>query len=185
MRRYHRLISFIAGLFLLIVSTTGVLLHVREFLEEEEREGGSPQQISYNLVTKLSSGMPAEWSAALNKGLATVAAQSPNSRVSRIRIDLDGEQPRFVIQTMGKPAINYIIAQDGHIVKAVPQEKNLLLRLHTGEIIGDAGEVMNLVMGFGMVVLVVTGCVLLWEVFRAAPDAVTGVRRILGIKSKE
>jgi uncharacterized iron-regulated membrane protein len=173
MRRFHRIISFVAGIFLALISVTGVLLHVREFLEEGERESPKP---SYNLAA----GIPVEWTSAVNKGLAAVVAQDPNVHIERIRIDLDREKPRFVFQTSER--MNYVIGADGRILRASKQEKNLLLRLHTGEIIGDAGEVLNFLFGLGLIGLLATGFVMLWDMFRAAPNARTAIRRILGMK---
>ncbi len=177
MRRYHRSISLLFGLFLLVITVTGVLLHVREFLDE----GGGKEKVQQPSST-LASGMPAEWTTALNKGLAAVYVQKPDVRIERIRIDLKDEKPRFVLQTGGEHPVNYIIADDGHILKAAPQEKNLLLRLHTGEVLGDAGEVLAFVMGLGLLGLLVTGGVMLWQMFRAAPNGKTGLRRIFGVK---
>lgn len=174
MRRFHRIISFVAGIFLALISVTGVLLHVREFLEEGEREAS--KATSYNLA----SGMPDEWTNAINKGLVAVVAQNPSAHIERIRVDIDREKPRFVLQT--RERVNYLIGADGQILKATKQEKNLLLRLHTGEIIGDAGEVLNFLFGLGLVGLLATGFVMLWDMFRAAPDARTALRRIFGIK---
>ena len=185
MRHWHRIISLVAGVFLLVVSVTGVLLHVREFLEEEERETVKP-------APNLASGIPTDWTNALNKGLAAVYAQNPTVRVERIRIDLgaEGEKPRLLVQTRllvesgGERRINYVISEQGTIVKSFTPEKNLLFRLHTGEILGDVGEGFNLLMGLGLVGLLLTGGVLLWEMVKAAPSLSAGVRKIVGLKAK-
>jgi uncharacterized iron-regulated membrane protein len=175
-RKYHRIISFVAGAFLLLITTTGILLHVREFLEEEEKEKHS--KAAYNLT----SGIPTEWTATLNKGCMAVVAQNPTAHIERVRIDLEGEKPRFIIQTGGEERMNYVIGEGGRILKASRPEKNLLLRLHTGEILGDVGEGLNLLFGLGLLILILTGGVLLWEMLRAAPSFRAGVRRIFGVK---
>jgi uncharacterized iron-regulated membrane protein len=175
-RKYHRMISLVAGLFLLLITTTGVLLHVREFLEEGEKE--ERPKAAYNLA----SGMPAEWTEILNKGCMAVVSQNPKARIERVRIDLEDEKPRFVLQTGGEERMNYIIGEGGRILKVSRPEKNLLLRLHTGEIIGDVGEGMNFLLGLGLLILIFTGGVMLWDMIRAASSIGAGVRRIFGIK---
>lgn len=176
MRRYHRVISFVIGIFLTLITVTGILLHVREFMEEEESERSEP---SLNLAQ----GLPADWITALNKGLQAVYAQDPNVRVERIRIDVEGEKPRLVIQSgVGEERKNYIIGMDGTILKAQKPEKNLLLRLHTGEIIGEAGEGLNMLFGVGLLALLITGFAMLVDYFRAAPDSKTAIKRIFGLK---
>ncbi|MCU0427437.1 MAG: PepSY domain-containing protein [Candidatus Kapabacteria bacterium] len=176
MRRYHRVISFVIGIFLTLITVTGILLHVREFMEEEESERSKP---SLNLAQ----GLPPEWATALSKGLQAVYAQDPNVRIERIRIDVEGEKPRLVIQSgAGEERKNYIIGMDGTILKAQKPEKNLLLRLHTGEIIGEAGEGLNMLFGVGLLALLITGFVMLVDYFRAAPDSKTAIRRIFGLK---
>jgi uncharacterized iron-regulated membrane protein len=175
MRRFHRIISLIAGIFLALITITGVLLHIREFLEEGEKERS---KTTYNLTQ----GIPADWTVALNRGLVAVYARNADVQIERIRIDVDGSKPRLLVQTGGEDRMNYIIGIDGAILKATRPEKNLLLRLHTGEIIGDAGEVLNLLFGLGLMGLLGTGFVMLWNIFRAAPDTRTAIRRIFGIK---
>lgn len=174
MRRFHRSLSFAIGIFLTLITVTGIMLHIREFLEEEEER---PQQ-----TANLAQGLPSDWTAALNKGLAAVYAANPNVQIERVRIDVEGEKPRLLIQAGGEDRKNYVIGMDGTILKAQKPQKNLLLRLHTGEIIGEAGEVLNLLFGFGLLVLLITGFVMLWDYFRAAPDSKTALRRIFGIK---
>lgn len=175
MRRFHRIISLFAGIFLAIITVTGVLLHIREFLQEEEGERSKPTQ-------NLAQGIPSDWTNALNKGLAAVYAANPNVRVERVRIDVEDEKPHLVIQSGGEERKNYIIDLDGAILKAQRPQKNLLLRLHTGEILGDVGEGLNLLFGLGLIGLLATGFVMLCEMFRAAPDGSTALRRILGMK---
>ncbi len=175
MRRFHRIISLFAGIFLTLITVTGVLLHINEFLEEEEQK---QPQTAYNLAQ----GIPPEWTVALNKGLAEVIAKKTDVRVERVRIDLEGEKPRFIIQTGGEERMNYIIGTDGAILKATRPQKSLLFRLHTGEIIGEVGEVMNVFFGIGLLCLLATGFVMLWDMVRAAPNAKTALRRILGMK---
>jgi uncharacterized iron-regulated membrane protein len=175
MRRYHRIISFAAGIFLFLITVSGVLLHVREFLEEEEHEDRKP---AHNLA----SGIPEGWTLALNKGLAAIYAKDANVQVKRIRIDVEDEKPRLVVQTGGENAINYVLSENGTILRASKPEKNLLLRLHTGEILGDAGEGLNLIMGLALLGLLLTGGVLIWQMIAAAPSVGEGVKRVLGIK---
>ena len=175
MRRFHRIISLIAGVFLTLITVTGILLHINEFLEEEDRQ--SPQHV-YNLAQ----GIPPEWSTALNKGLAEVSAKKANIRIERIRIDLENEKPRFIVQTGGEERMNYMIGIDGAILKATRPQKSLLFRLHTGEIIGETGEILNVFFGLGLLFLLATGFVMLWDIFRAAPNTRTAIRRIFGIK---
>lgn len=176
MRKYHRIISLVAGIFLFLITVSGILLHVQEFMEEEEHE--EARKPSQNLA----SGIPTDWTNALNKGLAAVYAQNPNVRIKRIRIDVEEAKPRLVIQSDGESPINYIISEQGTILRANKPEKKLLLRLHTGEILGEAGEGLNLIMGIGLLILLITGSVLLWQMIAAAPSIGAGLKRILGLK---
>lgn len=144
-------------------------------MEEEEEHGNKP---AHNLA----SGIPADWTAALNKGLSAIYAQNPNVHLKRIRIDVDEAKPRLVVQSDGENPMNYVLAEDGTILRAQKPEKNLLLRLHTGEIIGEAGEVLNLIMGVSLLGLLATGGVLLWQMIAAAPSIGAGIKKVLGVK---
>ncbi len=176
MRRFHRIISLATGIFLLLITVTGVLLHVQEFQEEEEREERKP---AHNLA----SGIPNDWTLALNKGLAAIYAADPNVHIKRIRIDVEEAKPRLVVQTDGENALNYVLSENGTILKANKPEKKLLLRLHTGEILGEAGEGLNLVMGLALLGLLITGGVILWQMVRSAPSIGAGFKRIMGLKN--
>lgn len=176
MRRFHRIISLAAGLFLLLITVTGVLLHVQEFQEEEEREERKP---AHNLA----SGIPNDWTLALNKGLAAIYAADANVHIKRIRIDVEEATPRLVVQTEGENAMNYVLSETGTILKASKPEKSLLFRLHTGEILGDVGEGLSLLMGLALLALLITGGVILWQMIRSAPSISAGFKRVMGLKN--
>ena len=156
MRKLHRWLSIVAALFLLVVATTGVLLQIQKLTggdEEHEREHG---EVAADLATSPTS---AEYAAALARTLAAVNTRAPQAHIASVELRLAGDEPQGIVTMPGEPGRQIIVdARDGRIVRDEEHEgDSLLLRIHSGEILGEPGVVLGVLWGLALVTLSITG----------------------------
>lgn len=181
MRKIHRWVSLPASLFLLVVATTGVLLQGTQLFggDEAEREKQAAAVSSQTLART-----PADVAATIDRALAAVVAATGKNaadvRLNGVDLQFRAVPPRVVVHaaTGGSEGERFTVdASSGAILAREADGESLLLRIHTGEIFGDAGVFMGLLWGTAMVVLTVTGVWLYWKMYRARAS-VKGWRRI-------
>ncbi len=160
MRQIHRWISLIAGLFLLIVATTGVILQVQRLTrEDEDRDRAVPKVLA----------MPAEaYAPMLAKTLEAVRAREPKRPITSIELQLAGDQPHGVVTFPGDPGRQITVdPRNGKVLKDEAHEaESLILRIHSGEILGEPGVVLGVFWGSALVVLSITGFIVYLELYR-------------------
>ena len=160
MRQIHRWISLIAGLFLLIVATTGVILQVQRLTrEDEDRDRAVPKVLA----------MPAEaYAPMLAKTLEAVRAREPERPITSIELQLAGDQPHGVVTFPGDPGRQITVdPRNGRVLKDEAHEaESLILRIHSGEILGEPGVVLGVFWGSALVVLSITGFIVYLELYR-------------------
>ena len=160
MRQIHRWISLIAGLFLLIVATTGVILQVQRLTgEDEDHDRAVPKVLA----------MPADaYAPMLAKTLEAVRAREPKRPITSIELQLAGDQPHGVVTFPGDPGRQITVdPRNGKVLKDEAHEaESLILRIHSGEILGEPGVVLGVFWGSALVVLSITGFIVYLELYR-------------------
>ncbi|MFO0847522.1 MAG: PepSY-associated TM helix domain-containing protein [Gemmataceae bacterium] len=158
-RRWHRWVGAVAAPFLVFVSVTGVALACVEwFGEDEERRERLREQVS---PVKLPAD-PTGWSGPAAKALAAVAAQAPGAPVDKLTIEFKGEPPTVTVY-LGKPGggedRKFVCdAATGAVLRVERYEdKPFLVRLHSGEAVGDWGLGLAILWGTGLLVLTASG----------------------------
>ena len=166
MRKWHRWISLVAALFLLSVGITGVILQFQQFFGEDEatKEKLATMTSAYALDSPLDAFLPK-----LAKAQAVVKAKIGGDRLNGVEFQLKGEHPTFVLHTAGRTNQKFVVnADSGVIEKQTGDEReSLLLRIHTGEVLGDGGVVGGMLWGTALVALTITGAWLYWQMYRA------------------
>ena len=176
MRKVHRWISLIACLFLLVVGVTGVILQVQSLTsaEEAERERLAGKPSAYALGA---SGPALDEARKAELKLVSLAGKAlgPGASIDRIEYLLRADPARVVLHAInggpdGSPMRFTARIADGSIIgnaggEADPRE-SFILRLHTGEVLGDAGVVGGVLWGTALVGLTITGMWLYWKMYR-------------------
>ncbi len=166
MRKWHRWIALPFAVLLLSVAVTGVLLQFQQFFGEEEaqREKLATVTSAFSLDTT-----GADVAAKFDRARAAVQAKVGTARLDAFEVQLKGDHPTVTFHVVGSAARKLVINADtGAIEKdETDVRESFILRLHTGEVFGDGGVVLGMFWGTALVVLVVTGGILYWQMYRA------------------
>jgi len=177
MRHWHRWISLFASLFLISTAVTGVVLQVQGLLNEDETatETLSPQEIQAPLEPFLNQVSAAQ---------AKLQQKYPKAVLERLELQFKGEHPTFVFhldmsENTPDPQ-NQIVtvnARTGAIEKESPEpEESLIMRLHTGEILGDSGKILGALWGLALLALAVSGLLIYFGMVRRRMQ-IAGVKK--------
>jgi hypothetical protein len=177
LRKWHRWIGFPAGVFLILVSITGVLLAFNEFFGEAEAQREATRDLVSPVTTSTADG---ELASALAKARAAVAAQAPGAPMDKVEWQFKGGAPSIAIFT-GKPGggedRKFIFNTKTGVIDKVEAyvDKPFLLRLHSGEAFGDGGLVMAMFWGLALLLLSVSGLWIYWQMRRRNA---TGLKKV-------
>ena len=163
MRKYHRWISFVAALFLVVVGTTGVVLQVQRLTggeEEQEREREA--------ATEGKASLGVDPSVLLSRTLAAVQQRAPGQALASIELLPGGDEPKGVVILAGDRARRIVVdARDGDVVEDKPYEaESLILRIHSGAIFGEPGVFLGIFWGLALVGLSLTGAWVYLDLYR-------------------
>ena len=176
-RKLHRWFGAGAAVFLLIVSGTGIALQWESIFgdEESEKERLAEQTSAFLLNTSLDT-MFVQLAAAQ----AAVSAETGPAPLDRVLWQLKGDHPTITFFVGGHPARRFVVnASTGVIERRLSgDEESWILRLHSGEIIGDGGKVLGLFWGCALVFLTVSGTVIYWQMRKSGA---TGLRNIFWV----
>ena len=174
MRKWHRWIGLPAGIFLLLTAFTGVWLECERFFGEEE----ALREKVRDLASKHSAKAPAfAIEEKLSAARAAVAAKFPDAPLDKIQLQLKGDAPSatfFLGSKDGRKVVvnlltSAITKEDSY------EEDSFILRLHSGEALGDGGMVVYMFVGVALFAMIVTGFIIYWKM---KPKNSTGLRRI-------
>ena len=179
-RRWHRWIGFPAALFLFWSAVTGFVVAFNEFFGADEALREQLRTITSPVTVGAAAG---EWAGAVQRALATVAAQVPNAPVDRIVVQFKGPAPTVAVFTGkrggGEDKQFVVNARTGALVSVEEYaDKPFLYRLHSGEAFGDGGLVVSMVWGVALVLLTISGFVIYVHVLRLPRPRAKGLRRV-------
>ena len=158
MRQYHRWVSVLAAVFLLVVSATGVILQVQKL---GGNDADAPEQDDKNRVEDgLTTAMPSPvYAALIARTLETARARAPNSPITSVSLKGEAGGIHGEVILPGDPPRQLTIeARSGRLIGDVRHEKDsLILRIHSGAILGEPGVVLGVLWGSALVILSITG----------------------------
>ncbi len=176
-RKWHRWVGAVAAPFLLFAAVTGVALAATEWFGEDEEKRERLREVVSPVTLP---ALPAAWGEPLGKALATVAKEAPGAPVDKVLVEFKGEPPTVVVY-IGKPGggedRKFVCdASTGRLLRVEGYEdKPFLVRLHSGEAVGDWGLGLAVLWGTATVGLTASGVVI--YLLMRKPGA-TGRRRI-------
>ena len=178
-RQFHRWLGIGAAALFLLVSVTGVALQYQQIFGSEEAAKEAAASIVSPLTLAKPTGLDA---AALDRGRALLLARYGNRPISSIDWQIKAPTPAFVFHLEGeKPRKVAVGVANGAVLSDEPDGEDWLIRLHSGETIGDGGKFLGLLWGLGLVAMTLTGVWVYIKMYRArqkgSASQLTGWRR--------
>ena len=155
MRKYHRWVSAVAAIFLLFVSITGVVLQVQRLTgEDADAEAGTRKPSALTTAVPTSA-----YAALISSTLDAARLRAPNEPIASVMLRGEGSAVQGVVQFPGDPLREIIVdARSGRVVSDERHEaESLILRIHSGEVLGKPGVVFGVLWGVALVVLLLSG----------------------------
>ena len=155
MRKWHRWIATVAGLFVAFVSITGALMHIDMFISGVPPPGSEPPPPPGIAANKLDAAALGDM---VERAASTTRANQPGLDVARIEVALkDGK----TVITLGgadpkSPSLRYDGESGGPAAALPPKKKNyhyVLQDLHAGYFGGVAGRILSTLLGLSLLVL--------------------------------
>ena len=178
-RQFHRWLGIGAAVLFLLVSGTGVALQYQQIFGSEE----AAKEAAASIVSPLSLARPTALDpAALDRARLMLLARYGDRPVAEVDWQIKAPTPAFVFHLDGDdPRKISVVVASGAILSDEPDGEDWLIRLHSGEIIGDGGKFLGLLWGLGLVAMTLTGVWLYIKMYRArqkgSASQLTGWRR--------
>ena len=178
-RQFHRWLGIGAAVLFILVSVTGVALQYQQIFGSEE----AAKEAAALIVSPLSLAKPTGLDpAALDRARMMLLARYGDRPVAEVDWQIKAPTPEIVFHLDGDdPRKVSVSAASGAILSDEPDGEDWLIRLHSGEIIGDGGKFLGLLWGLGLVVMTLTGVWLYIKMYRArqkgSASQLTGWRR--------
>lgn len=164
-RQFHRWVGIAAAVLFLLVSVTGVALQYQQIFGSEE----AAKEAAATIVSPLSLAKPNSLDpAALERARAMLLARYGNRLIAGVDWQIKAPTPAFVFHLDGADPRKVAVAvATTAILSDEPDGEDWLIRLHSGEIIGDGGKFLGLLWGLGLVAMTLTGVWLYIKMYRA------------------
>lgn len=159
MRKLHRWLAIPAAVFLLVASFTGLWLEVDRFFGAEEAERESLRDIRSSVTAPT---FMEQFGRRMNAVTAAAAAVAGPQPLDEVVWKMKGPHPSaaFVFgPTEGGEGRRVVVDLRTATVVSVAdyEEQSFILRLHSGEVLGDGGKVVGMFWGVALLVLTITG----------------------------
>ena len=171
-RKIHRWLSVVGIIFFLSVSLTGIWMQGEAIFGEDE----AAREAMAEIVSPVSLARPLPDSAAsLDEARAAVLKQFGNRPVASVDWVIKAPAPAYVFHLDGAEPVKVTVnAATGAIIDAQPDGEDWVVRLHTGEILGDGGKFLGLAWGLALIAMSVTGIILYLNMLRARRTGAAG-----------
>ena len=163
-RQFHRWVGTVAAILFLLVAVTGVVLQCQqifgkdETIREEMEKAVSSQKIQQPLAGSITM---------LDAARETVASRYPAAVIAAMDWQFKGNPPLITFHLDEPQKLRvFIDAKTSRVVKVESDEESWMLRLHTGEIVGDGGKFLGLLWGLALVAMTITGVILYLQMVR-------------------
>ena len=178
-RKIHRWLSVIGIIFFLSVSLTGIWMQGEAIFGEDE----AAREAMAGLTSPVSLSRPLpDHSISMENARATVLKQFGNRPVASVDWVIKAPVPTYVFHLDGAEPVKVTVnVATASIVTSEPDGEDWVVRLHTGEILGDGGKFLGLAWGLALVAMSITGIILYIKMLQArrtgSAGKVTGWRR--------
>ena len=173
-RKIHRWLSVIGLIFFLSVAATGIWLQIEAIFGADE----AAKEAQAELVSpaRLAARMPID-TAALDRARQAVLGRFGDRPVASIDWQIKAPVPVLVFHLDGKEPLKVRVdARTATIIAAEPDGEGWVMRLHTGEILGDGGKFLGLAWGIALIAMSITGVIIYLQMLRNRKGAAAKVR---------
>ena len=152
-----------------MVASTGVVLQIQQFFGADEAE---QERLATIMSTQLASAPVAGWQQQIDRALVAVKVSvGADVPIDSVEVQLKDTPRKCIVWTASgggakkdEPLKVTVNAESGAVLKTESGEReSFILRVHTGEVFGDAGVVLGIIWGTALVVLTITGA---WVYYR-------------------
>lgn len=171
-RKIHRWLSVIGIVFFLSVSLTGIWMQGEAIFGEDE----ATREAMAEMVSPVTLARPLPDNAAsIDKARAAVLQKFGNRPVASVNWLIKAPVPAYVFHLDGAEPIKVTVnAATAAIVTSTPDGEDWVMRLHTGEILGDGGKFLGLAWGLALIAMSVTGITLYLKMLQARRTGAAG-----------
>ncbi len=174
-RKIHRWLSVIGLVFFLSVAATGIWLQIEAIFGEDE--AARETMATLTSPAKLSAPLPSN-EASLDKARSVILARYGNRPIASIDWLIKAPVPAYVFHLDGAEPIKVTISTaTSAIIKSEPNGEDWVVRLHTGEILGDGGKFLGLAWGLALIAMSITGIILYLKMLKARRTGSAGKLR--------
>ena len=171
-RKFHRWLSVVGLIFFLSVAATGIWLQIEAIFGEDEAAREAMAEITS--PASLAAPLPAS-AVSLDKARAIILARYGNRPVGSVDWVIKAPVPAYVFHLDGAEPVKVTVnAANAEIIKSEPDGEDWVVRLHTGEILGDGGKFLGLAWGLALIAMSITGIILYLNMLRARRTGAAG-----------
>ena len=178
-RKIHRWLSVVGIVFFLSVSLTGIWMQGEAIFGKDE----AAREAMAEIVSPASLSAPLSLNpVSLDKARNVVLARLGNRPVASVDWVIKAPVPAYVFHLDGAEPVKVTVnAATAAIISSEPDGEDWIVRLHTGEILGDGGKFLGLAWGMALIAMSITGIILYIKMLQArrtgSAGKVTGWRR--------
>lgn len=174
MRKWHRWIGLVAAVFFIVTAFTGIWLECERFFGEDEALREKLRDMP--ATTKATDDLASR----LVKAQSSLAAKAGEQPLDKVVLQLKGDAPSATFylartKTADARKIEVNLNTAAVVKEADYDDDSFILKLHSGEALGDGGMVAGMGWGLALIVMTITGIVIYW---RMRPREATGLRKI-------
>ncbi len=164
MRKWHRWISLPSLLFLLVLSSSGLVLQVQGYLNDDEENSEKLEQQKSKIKLSLLNG----YAAKVVLAQKAVFSKIGDVEIKKFEVELRHSPPSISFYTDGTyPKIFQINSETFQIISEKPDdEDHFWVKLHSGELLGDAGRGMGVFAGLSLLFLTLSGFWIYLQMYR-------------------
>ncbi len=164
-RKIHRWLSVVGLIFFLSVAATGIWLQIEAIFGEDE----AAREAMAEITSPASLAVPLPGPAVtIDTARAAIFARYGNRPVASVDWVIKAPVPAYVFHLDGAEPIKVTVnTATAAIIKSEPDGEDWVVRLHTGEILGDGGKFLGLGWGLALIAMSITGIILYLNMLRA------------------
>ncbi len=152
---------------LVVVAISGLVLQIQGFLDNDEQAKEQLAEMKSSVTvedlrTKIN----------LEAALAALTSRTGNVHLKKLELDFRSE-PSTLIFFTEEPSPREIRMETQNykiILEKEAGDNNFWIKLHSGEIVGDAGRVLGISGGLVLLFLTVSGCWIYFQMYRRRPS---------------
>ena len=163
-RKFHRWLSVVGIIFFLSVSLTGIWMQGEAIFGEDEAAREAMAEVTS--PASLAAPLPLQ-TITMDRARTVVLARYGNRPIASVDWVIKAPVPAYVFHLDGHEPIKVSVnAATAAVISAKPDGEDWVVRLHTGEILGDGGKFLGLAWGLALIAMSITGIILYLQMLR-------------------